>query len=167
MAKTKKTRKKLSSSLGSLLYDDEGPLGLAFTGTEEESTALSISDPRFLENLPGNTWRSKQMKAICVRVIDELGGLGTLSFLEEELCRRVAVLSVVGVEEDMKLAADSPIDFDKYMNLTKTQIQLFKILGIERKKLQQGKRTDTPTLAHYLAQKQKYDGRRGKRRKKQ
>lgn len=137
------------------LYDDIIPL----KGPDGEVKEVSIRD---IDRIPSKgVWRAENIRNFYCRMISDLGGPSAITALEDELVKRASVLAVIGMEEDALMVLSgvkksSEFDFEKYMTLTRTQAQLYKMLEIDRRKILSGEKDTADNLVSYLEKKKDY-----------
>jgi len=96
--------------------------------TAEQVKALRDAEKK---NAALNKYINKSYK----QMIDDLGGELHVSFIESELARRMANLSLIANNmETTMLYEPEQFDFDRYIVLVRTQTVLGKTLGVRRKK---------------------------------
>jgi len=110
--------------------------------------------------------RARQLKATYDLIISDLGGIDNVTLAQSEVARRAATIAVIGQEMESSFVRNDleTFDFDSYIVVSRAQMSLFRVLGIERKK----KDADGggETLDQYMQSKKKYENYKEKHGKK-
>jgi len=78
---------------------------------------------------------SRYVKKAYDNIIEDLGGESNVSFIESELARRMANLSLVANNMETMMVYDyENFDFDRYIVLVRTQTVLSKTIGVRKRK---------------------------------
>jgi hypothetical protein len=101
--------------------------------------------------------RARQLKATYDLIISDLGGIDNVTLAQSEVARRAATMAVIGQEMESSFVRNDleTFDFDSYIVVSRAQMSLFRVLGIERKKKDADGGGDT--LDQYMQSKKKYE----------
>lgn len=84
----------------------------------------------------GSTNKAQAIKKIYAQLVQDQGGFDNLSYMECELLRRYATLAVIGASFDQQVAIEGQLskqDLDALILVTRTESQIAKTIGLERK----------------------------------
>jgi len=102
----------------------------------------------FLDNLDGRFKRAKVLKARLSLLMDDLGGINSLSYQKRSLCKRAIFLESVISDWERDLAVGNEVDLGKHTQALNSLLGLFRQLGLDRRA------KDIQSLQEYLVAKE-------------
>ena len=152
---TPRTEESLSKETANTVYGT----GVDEMLTNTESLGnVKPSGTEYLKMIDGRTWRAKKIKDAMIAMQTDLGGESTLSFIEVEILRRFACLSVLAEEVEYNIAIGQDIDLDQYIMIGRAMQMLGKTVGTKRVAVPIN---DKPNLSTYLKNKDSFQKRNG------
>ena len=103
-----------------------------------------------LDQLDGRTIAAKQVREVISSIEADLGGSENISTARRAIIENAAVMGAVVQDMGAKWISGEQIDLNLYSTLSNTRRRLLESVGLDFKA-----RDVTPTLAEYLASKEK------------
>jgi hypothetical protein len=112
-------------------------------------SAVSNGNTLFVvDTIDGRTKEARRFRDVLAQIMDDLGGADRLSEGQKQLARRAALMSLECEKLEAKAVAGEEIDLEAFGKLSDRIGRAFQRLGLKR-----ASRDVTPSLAEYLASK--------------
>ena len=89
--------------------------------------------PDFLTGMDGRVRLVKELKARLRQLHADLGGVSTLSYAKQSLCKRAIFIESRIDDFEAKLAQGNEAELGSYIQMTNSLLGLLKTLGLQRK----------------------------------
>lgn len=114
----------------------------------KKQDTLSKYTPDWLEKLDGRTNLAKVVTERLHSLMQDLGGVDSLSYQQRSLAKRAIWLEAIIEQQEAALSRGEEIDQGKLTQAVNSLIGLLKTLGLERKS------KDVPSLADFIKSKE-------------